>query len=267
MRVEQTLRLGHLYPKEMNLYGDRGNILAMVRRAQRRGIGLEVIQIQMGADGADLAASCSGFFIGGGQDLDQGAVAEDLIHLKGPVLRQKVAAGAPLLAVCAGFQLLGMHYLTASGTRIPGLGLLPIHTEAGSRRLVGNLMVSADPSLRLRDPVLIGFENHSGKTYLHEDLAPLGKVVRGKGNTGQSREEGAWRGSVLGTYLHGPLLPKNPELSDWWLRVALHLESLPALDDSLEQAARLEAMAAAQRTDSFSRFRLLGRGLSTKRGR
>ena len=267
MTGEEPLRLGHLYPNEMNLYGDRGNILAMVLRAQRRGIGLEVVPISMGADGADRAASCSGFFIGGGQDLDQDAVAEDLIQLKGEVLRQKVSLGAPLLAVCAGFQLLGTHYLTAAGTRIPGLGLLPLHTEASRQRLVGNLMITADPGLELQDPILIGFENHSGKTYLHEGLTPLGYVMHGQGNTGQSRQEGAWRDTVLGTYLHGPLLPKNPELCDWWLRLALGLECLPPIDDSLERSARLEAIAVAQRRDDFSRFRLLGRGLPTKRAR
>ncbi len=264
--TQRRLRLGHLYPREMNLYGDRGNILALVRRAQRRGISLEVVEIGLGDSSTSLLSSCSGFFMGGGQDLDQGNVAEDLISRKGPGLVAAVSAGKPLLAVCAGFQLLGTHYLTAAGTRIPGLGLLPLHTEAGRRRLVGNLMVATDPALGLRDPILVGFENHSGRTILHQGLRPLGRVMHGGGNDGDSGQEGAWQGSVVATYLHGPLLPKNPSLSDWWLRTAAGGHPLENLDDSLEDAARKEAMALGARPTRMSRWRLLGRGLVVRKG-
>jgi CobQ-like glutamine amidotransferase family enzyme len=255
------LLLGHLYPEEMNLYGDRGNILALRRRAARRGLNLEVVPIGLGAAAAELIPSCSGYFMGGGQDLDQDLVANDLITCKGDHLRRAVAAGAPLLAVCAGFQLLGTHYLTASGAEIPGLGLLPLHTEASGTRMVGNLVVTADPRLGLSDPTLVGFENHSGRTVLHGDLSALGQVVRGGGNDGRSGLEGAWRGTVIGTYLHGPLLPKNPSLCDWWLRAAAPRLDLPPLDDHLEHQARSEALALTAAPGRSSRWRLLGRGL------
>ncbi len=263
---QRRLRLGHLYPKEMNLYGDRGNILALVRRARLRDIALEVVEIGLGGTSTSLLSSCSGFFMGGGQDLDQGTVAEDLITNKGPGLNAAVAAGRPLLAVCAGFQLLGTHYLTGAGARIPGLGLLPLHTEASPRRLVGNLMVEADPALGLREPLLVGFENHSGRTFLHRGLSPLGGVLRGSGNDGASGVEGAWRGSVVATYLHGPLLPKNPSLADWWLRTALGGEVLAELDDSLEAAARREAVAVTLHPPRLPGWRLLGRGLVARAG-
>lgn len=263
------LVLGLLYPREMNLYGDRGNLLALQRRARRRGLDLEALTIGLDPGDTELIERCSGFLVGGGQDLDQGMVADDLILRKGPPLAEAVASGAPLLAVCAGFQMLGTHYLTRSGTSIPGLGLLPMHTEAGNERLVGNLLIEADSDLGLRQRLLIGFENHSGQTHLGPGLASLGKVLRGRGNTGSSGEEGAWQGSILGTYLHGPLLPKNPEISDWWLRLALARHSqtveLPPLDDSLEEAARTEAIARATRSDRWVGFRLQGRGLSVRR--
>jgi len=265
---QRHLVLGWLYPREMNLYGDRGNLLALTRRARRRGLDLEMVAIGLGAPAADLIPGCSGFFIGGGQDLDQVMVAEDLVETKGPRLREAVAGGAPLLAVCAGYQLLGSHYLTREGTRIPGLGLLPMQTVAGSERLVGNLLVEADPGLGLRQPLLVGFENHSGRTELAAGLAPLGRVLRGRGNTGHSGFEGAWAGRVLGTYLHGPLLPKNPELADWWLRAALggagQAPELPALDDSLEEEARAQAISRTLHPDRGAGFRLLGRGLGPR---
>jgi len=265
----ERLVLGLLYPRELNLYGDRGNMLALQLRARRRGIDLEVLTIGLDPGDTKLIEGCSGFIVGGGQDLDQGMVADDLILRKGPPLAEAVASGAPLLAVCAGFQMLGTHYLTQSGTSIPGLGLLPMHTDAGKERLVGNLLIEADADLGLRHRLLIGFENHSGKTHLGPGLAPLGRVLQGRGNTGHSGEEGAWQGSILGTYLHGPLLPKNPEISDWWLRLALARQGqaveLPPLDDSLEQAARTEAIARATRSDRWVGFRLQGGGLSVRR--
>ncbi len=262
------LVLGWLYPREMNLYGDRGNVLALTHRAERRGLHLEVVMIGLEAEAASLIPACSGFFIGGGQDLDQVTVAEDLVGRKGPSLTTAISKGAPLLGVCAGFQLLGSHYLTQEGTSIPGLGLLPMHTVAGSERLVGNLLVEADPGLGLRAPLLVGFENHSGRTELAPGVTPLGRVVRGGGNTGHSGFEGAWCGNVLGTYLHGPLLPKNPQLADWWLGAALACAGedpeLAELDDSLEEAARVEAIARTMHPDRAPRLRLLGRGLGPR---
>ncbi len=257
------LTLGLLYPREMNLYGDRGNLLALRRRAERRGVELAVNAIGLDGESTSLIATCSGFLIGGGQDLDQLAVADDLVSRKGPALAEAVAAGAPLLAVCAGYQLLGTHYLAADGTRIPGLGLLPLSTVAGGSRLVGNLMVTAAPELELEQPLLVGFENHSGRTLLEPGLPALGRVVRGRGNDGDSGFEGARLGTVIGTYLHGPLLPKNPSLADWWLFTAgahagVTVDRQP-LDDSLEEAARHEAIAVTLAGSRQRGYRLLGR--------
>ncbi len=257
----RELVLGHLYPAEMNLYGDRGNVISLVRRATRRGLQLRVVEIGLGAGPAALIEQCDGFFFGGGQDLDQSQVSEDLLAHKADPLRRAVTLEAPLIAVCGGYQLLGAYYTTALGERIRGLGLLPLHTEAGRDRLVGNAVVRADPGLGISPELLVGFENHSGKTFLDPGLKPLGQVVQGRGNDGRSGGEGAWRGSVVGTYLHGPLLPKNPAMADWWLRLALLRRGAEAdlepLDDHLEQAARTEAMALAR--SSPRRLRLLGR--------
>lgn len=263
------LRLGLLYPREMNLYGDRGNLVALQRRAQRRGLELEVVTVGMDSEDASSLADCSGFLIGGGQDLDQVRVARDLIERKGPPLQVALDRGAPLLAVCAGYQLLGTHYRTADGTLIPGLGLLALRTEAGDRRLVGNLLVEVDPDLGLEPSALVGFENHSGRTILDPGVRTLGRVVRGGGNDGSSGYEGAWRANVLGTYLHGPLLPKNPALADWWLRRAAQSSGvridLPPLDDQVEEAARLEAMAVALGRSRAPGGRLLGRAARVRR--
>ncbi len=258
-----SLRLGVLYPLEMNLYGDRGNVLALVRRAALRGVELEVRTLGLDTGDPDDIAACSGFLIGGGQDLDQLALAHDLVARKGPALREQVADGAPLLAVCAGYQLLGEHYRTAAGDLIPGLGILPLRTEAGRRRLVGNVLVAANAGLGLANPLLVGFENHSGRTILEPGLSPLGKVVRGRGNDGESGLEGAVLGSVLGTYLHGPLLPKNPALADWWLFTAAERTGTTLdrsqLDDSAEEAARREAIRITLSGSRTRGYRLLGR--------
>ena len=263
MAARGHLRLGVLYPREMNLYGDRGNVLALAHRAERRGIQLEIVSLGLDTEGPREVGSCTGFLIGGGQDLDQLALAEDLVSRKGPALRETVASGAPLLAVCAGYQLLGAYYRTTDGTRIPGLGILPLRTEAGRRRLVGNALVSARPQLGLANPLLVGFENHSGRTILEPGLPPLGRVVRGQGNDGESGLEGAVFGSVVGTYLHGPLLPKNPALADWWLFTAADRAGIPIdrsqLDDSAEEAARQEAVGVTLRASRTRGYRLLGR--------
>jgi CobQ-like glutamine amidotransferase family enzyme len=263
MTGTRSLRIGLLYPREMNLYGDRGNVLALARRAALRGLELEVTILGPEDGDPEEIQACSGFLIGGGQDLDQLALAHDLVTRKGPVLREQVASGAPLLAVCAGYQLLGEHYRTAAGDLIPGLGILPVRTEAGPRRLVGNILVAANPKLGLANPLLVGFENHSGRTILEPGLQPLGEVVRGGGNDGESGAEGAILGSVIGTYLHGPLLPKNPALADWWLFTAADWTGATLdrshLDDSVEEAARREAIQITLSGSRARAYRLLGR--------
>jgi CobQ-like glutamine amidotransferase family enzyme len=269
MAASSSLRLGVLYPREMNLYGDRGNVLALVRRAALRGVELEVMTLGLDGGPPQEIEACSGFLIGGGQDLDQLALAHDLVARKGPALREAVSGGAPLLAVCAGYQLLGKHYRTATGDLIPGLGILPLRTEAGPRRLVGNILVAANPRLGLSNPLLVGFENHSGRTMLEPGLQPLGEVVRGEGNDGDSGAEGAILGSVIGTYLHGPLLPKNPALADWWLFAAADRTGTTLdrshLDDSAEEAARREAIQITLRGSRARGYRLLGRRARIRR--
>lgn len=212
------LRIGHLYPREMSIYGDRGNILSLVDRARRRDIDVEVVEIGRGRTAIDRVDL---FFIGGGQDQDQDLVAGDLAGEKREAVAGAVAGGAALLAVCGGYQFLGSHYTTVDGTRLPGLGLVDIHTEAGDTRHIGNVLVET-AGLDLDPPTLVGFENHAGRTFLGEGLAPLGRCLVGAGNNGGDGFEGVHTAHVIGTYLHGSLLPKNPHLTDrlldWGLR-------------------------------------------------
>jgi CobQ-like glutamine amidotransferase family enzyme len=212
------LRLGHLYPHEMSIYGDRGNILSLLDRAGRRGIELEVLEIGRGDTELD---DIDVFFIGGGQDLDQDLVAKDLAGPKRETVLQAIAGGAALLAVCGGYQFLGSHYTTVDGSRLPGLGLVDLSTEAGTRRAIGNVLVETD-GLGLEPATLVGFENHAGRTFLGPGLKPLGRCVVGSGNNGIDGDEGVVSGTVIGTYLHGSLLPKNPHLTDHVLEMALH---------------------------------------------
>ncbi|MFN2463282.1 MAG: type 1 glutamine amidotransferase, partial [Candidatus Dormibacteria bacterium] len=204
-----TIRLGHLYPREMSIYGDRGNIIALRDRSRRRGIELEVVEIGRGVDAVD---DIDIFFMGGGQDQDQDLVAADLAGPKRAAVKAAIDGGAVLLAVCGGYQFLGSHYTTVDGTRLPGLGLVDLRTEAGSVRNIGNVLIDAAP-LGLDPPTLVGFENHAGRTFLGPGLAPLGRCLVGRGNNGDDGAEGVATGTVIGTYLHGSLLPKNPHLT------------------------------------------------------
>jgi CobQ-like glutamine amidotransferase family enzyme len=232
------LRLVHLYGDLMNLYGDRGNILALQRRCAWRQIDLDVMEVTVG-DLVDPAASDI-FFFGGGQDREQETVSRDLAAGNGEAIREAIERGASLLAVCGGYQLLGRFFRTNEGVEIPGTGLFDAYTVAGGSRMVGNLLIEGDLAGERRS--LVGFENHSGRTYLGEGAAPLGRVVVGNGNNGQDRLEGARYRAAIGTYLHGPALPKNPWLTDWLILAALqrHLgadAALPELDDRRELAA------------------------------
>ena len=236
------LRVGHLYPDLMSIYGDRGNVIALTQRARWRGIGVEVRAFSAGttfdADWADL------WFFGGGQDAGQDVVGADLQGAAGDAVRRSVAGGAAALAICGGYQLLGREYVPADGPPIAGLGLLDVRTVAGDRRFVGNLLVEADGG------PLVGFENHSGKTYLGASARPLGRVIVGHGNNGEDRTEGAVQGRVIGCYLHGSLLPKNPWLADrliaWGLERRNGAAALARLDDRAELAAHAEAAAVAR---------------------
>ncbi|MGI9952000.1 glutamine amidotransferase [Moorellaceae bacterium AZ2] len=230
------LHICHLYPELLNLYGDRGNILILHRRAQWRGIEVEVSRISLG-DRLDPKLYDL-FFLGGGPDQEQGVASKDLLT-KGPWLREAVEEGAAVLAICGGYQLLGRYYRTAGGDILPGLGVFPVYTEAGNRRLKGNIAIRAP---RLTDPrPVVGFENHGGRTFLADDdhrAEPLGYVVFGFGNNGEDGTEGCIYGRAIGTYLHGPLLAKNPHLADYILALALQKRygqvDLPPLEDELE---------------------------------
>jgi len=234
------LRLIYLYPLRMSIYGDRGNVRALVQRAAWRGLELEIVPAEVG-DSPDFAAADL-VLIGGGEDHAQRTVADDLRALKGPGLRRAVSDGLPVLAICGGYQLLGSTYRPAEGETLPGLGLLPLHTVHpgfAARRCAGNIVVAWG------EERLVGFENHGGRTYL-DGGAPLGRVVAGFGNNGEDGQEGCVAGSVYGAYLHGPLLPKNPALADHLLALAARrrgLGPLAPLDDALESAAH-DAMLA-----------------------
>jgi CobQ-like glutamine amidotransferase family enzyme len=229
-----VLTIGWLYPDLMNIYGDRGNIVTLCQRARWRGIEARVLELGKGAtpgiEDVDV------FFFGGGQDREQSLIYDDLLETKAVSLARAIQDGAALLAVCGGYQLLGHYYQTADGERLSGIGLLDLHTEAGSRRCIGDVVVEADPALGLADRTLVGFENHSGRTFLGVGLRPLGRVLKGSGNNGADGTEGLAHGSVFGTYLHGSLLPKNPHLADLILERALG-RRLDPLDDTLELAA------------------------------
>ncbi|GIW08558.1 MAG: glutamine amidotransferase [Dehalococcoidia bacterium] len=243
--MTRAIRIGHLYPDVMNLYGDRGNILALVQRARWRGIQVDVVPISLGdpfrAETVDL------LFAGGDQDREQRRVAADLAGPKGDAIRAAIEAGLPALVVCGSYQLFGQRYLPAEGPELPGLGVFDVVTEhpgVNVVRCVGNIVVDWNGSL------LVGFENHGGRTYLGPRAAPLGRVVAGYGNNGQDGTEGARYKNAFGTYLHGSLLPKNPRLTDELLRLALQQRgddpTLAALDDSVEEAARRVAIARAR---------------------
>ena len=232
-----TFTVGWLYPDLMNIYGDRGNILTLVERARWRGFSANVMElgkgVHHGLEDVDV------FFFGGGQDREQALVYDDLLELKAEPLTRALAGGAALLAVCGGYQLLGHYYQTAQGERFPGLGLLDLHTEAGARRCIGNVVVDVS-GLGLEPSTLIGFENHSGRTFLGPQLTPLGSIMAGSGNNGEDGTEGVAAGNIFGTYLHGSLLPKNPHLADHITTAALQrrgVRSLPVLDDALELEA------------------------------
>ncbi len=239
----------------MNIYADRGNLLMLERRCRWRGIGFELtasgLREALDADAHDL------FYLGGGQDRDQLLCAEDLIESKSAALRAAAARDAVVLGVCGGYQLLGRSY-TLGGREIGGVGLLDVTTtRAQGARLIGNVAIEtelgddrgdgAGDANGARAGVLAGFENHGGRTVLDAGAAPLGRVLRGHGNDGRSGFEGARSGNVIGTYLHGPLLPKNAWFADWLIARALGIDAalLAALDDRLEDAAHTAARRAA----------------------
>jgi lipid II isoglutaminyl synthase (glutamine-hydrolysing) len=236
------LRVCALYPTLMNIYADRGNLLLLQRRCEWRGIGFSLHSSGLGdeldPDGSDL------FYIGGGQDRDQMICAADLASVKREALHAVADRGGVILAVCGGYQLLGHSYELGEQT-LPGVGLLDLHTvRSDGPRLIGNVAIEVELEPGEKR-VLAGFENHGGRTHLGPSAQPLGRVLSGHGNNGTDGYEGARDGSVIGTYLHGPLLPKNAWFADWLIATALADEPLEPLDDALELAAHGEARHAA----------------------
>jgi CobQ-like glutamine amidotransferase family enzyme len=236
------LRVCALYPDLMNIYADRGNLIMLERRCQWRGIGFALSSAGLGEpldpDGADL------YYMGGGQDRDQRLCAHDLAEHKRDDVHAAAARGAVILAVCGGYQLLGHSYELGAET-LPGVGLVDLHTvRSDDARLIGNVAIEVALGTG-PGRVLAGFENHGGRTFLGQ-AEPLGRVLKGHGNNGGDGREGVRAGNVIGTYLHGPLLPKNAWFADWLIETALGLpEPLTALDDELEDAAHTEARRAA----------------------
>jgi CobQ-like glutamine amidotransferase family enzyme len=241
-----AIRVAHLYPEYLNIYADRGNIAVLANRAAWRGIELAVEPVSVGEDLPPGAHDL--IYIGGGQDREQALIAPDLAA-KGAAIREAVDGGAAVLAVCGGYQLLGRFYRDRGGAELPGVGLFPLHTVAGERRLIGDCLLECEfePGEKR---TLAGFENHAGLTRLEPGAEPLGRVVAGFGNDGASGFEGCRVGTAIGTYLHGPLLPRNPWLADWLLARALeHRGESPALaelPDGLEQEAHVVSAARAR---------------------
>jgi lipid II isoglutaminyl synthase (glutamine-hydrolysing) len=234
------IRVGHLYPDYLNIYADRGNIAVLERRAALRGHELAIEAIGVG-DPVEPGAHDL-LYVGGGQDREQLLIAPDLAQ-KGPAIGEAVRGGAALLAVCGGYQLLGRGYLGRDGSPMAGAGLFPHETVAGTTRMIGDVLLDCEVEPGVRRP-LAGFENHAGRTLLDSGAEPLGRVVHGFGNDGESGFEGCRVGRAIGTYLHGPLLPRNPWLADWLLEQALgHASggdappSLAELPDELEREA------------------------------
>ncbi|GAA1609972.1 MULTISPECIES: type 1 glutamine amidotransferase [Kribbella] len=237
--MTKTLRIAHLYPRDLNVYGDLGNVITLAKRLEWRGFQAAVLPVEPGQvfdfSSVDLV------FGGGGQNSAQTVNAEDLLA-RGDELRKISADGVPMLLICGSYQLFGQDFFDADGRHFPGLGIFRSRTTAGPDRMIGNIVVDSPFGQ------LVGFENHSGRTVLEEGQQALGTVLQGFGNNGSTGDEGAVAGNTIGTYLHGPALPKNPALADHLLLCALRrrfgVEELEPLDDAL--AVRAATIAAAR---------------------
>ena len=232
-----NLKICHLYPDILNLYGDRGNIICRQKRMQWRGIQTEISEVSVGDplnyDDYDI------FFIGGGQDFEQGVLLDDLAKGKSEAIAHAVDEEKVFLAICGGYQMLGDYYKTWDGKECKFIGALDLYTVGAKERMIGNYMYQCDETDG--GIVVVGFENHSGKTYLGDKVRPMGKVLSGHGNNGEDGTEGARYKNVFATYSHGSLLPKNPKLADYILKTALKRKypdiSLEELDDTFENNA------------------------------
>jgi hypothetical protein len=241
--TDARVKIAWLYGQRMNIYGDRGNVIALAQRARWRGIEPDLVEIGLGdpiPDDVDI------FFFGGGQDDEQIAVSRDLAGEKGEALKAAIDDGAALLAICGGYQLLGREYRPYNADPLPGIGLFDVTSEAGPERFIGNVVVDTEAW-----GTLVGFENHSGLTWLGERAEPMGRVRVGRGNNGKDGTEGTRYRNAVGCYLHGALLPKNPNLADWLLQAGLNRRHesgviLTTLGDDVERAAHESAVRRAE---------------------
>ncbi|MBQ9517081.1 MAG: glutamine amidotransferase [Eubacterium sp.] len=233
------IKIAHLYPDMLNLYGDRGNIIALTERMNARGIEVQTDAITMGktfnADDYDI------LFIGGGQDFEQDVLLDDLKKGKDVQIHNAIESGKVMLAICGGYQMLGKYYKTYDGKMLEYMGALDFYTEGKPERMIGNYAYKTKEGIEV-----VGFENHSGRTYLGESVEPLGKMIKGYGNNGEDGTEGVRYKNTFGTYSHGPVLPKNPKFADLLIAKALENKygkaDLAPLDDTLEEKAQQQVM-------------------------
>lgn len=233
------IKIAHLYPDMLNLYGDRGNIIALTERMKARQIEVHTDAITMGksfnADDYDI------LFIGGGQDFEQDVLLDDLKKGKDTEINKAIHNGTVMLAICGGYQMLGKYYKTYDGKMLEYMGALDFYTEGKEERMIGNYAYKTKEGIEV-----VGFENHSGRTYLGKGVEPLGKMIKGFGNNGEDGTEGVRFKNTFGTYSHGPVLPKNPDFADLLISKAIENKygksDLAPLDDSLEAKARAQVM-------------------------
>ncbi len=228
-----TINILHLYPAEMNLYGDHGNVLALKRRCEWRGHKVKIVQHE---PGDEIPDNIDIIFGGGGQDSGQSKIEADLQKIT-PRLKQMIEDGAPALVICGIYQLFGEYFETADGQKIKGANILPLKTKAGPRRLIGNIVINTPEFGEV-----VGYENHSGLTWLADEVTAFGTVIKGAGNNGEDFTEGMKYHNCIGTYLHGPILPKNPRVADFLIRKALEnktkkFQKLEPLNDRAENKA------------------------------
>lgn len=242
--MNYELKIAWLYPDLMSTYGDRGNIIVLKKRCEWRGIDVEICEITLETPLSKLWGSDL-IFMGGAQDRQQKIVGDDFLKNKGPVIKEMIEKEIPGLFVCAAYQAIGHYYLPYQGEKIPGPGIFDLvtkHPGDQAKRLIGNVVAEIINPSEIAHKIIVGFENHGGRTYLGKNVEPLAKVIKGNGNNGEDGYEGAVYKNAIGSYFHGPLLPKNPEIADWLIKKALDKKygsaiSLRSLENSLEEKA------------------------------